>query len=143
MCLLSSLTVFVNNVMGLTSGLYCKNIKRKSWLFICTCICKRNICPCRVVFIREIELTVLQFWASQPRFILLWQMWDTVDMMFLCKTPSDKTFWTLLKVYYKIQGWRWFVAKVNIPVLLSFSKQDIPSKTSRIALLWRMCKYFW
>lgn len=28
----------------------------------------------------------------QPRFLLLWHKDDTVDIMFLCKTPSDKSF---------------------------------------------------
>ncbi len=52
-------------------------------------------------FILKFEL---QFYlrASQPRFILLWQMWDTVYMMFLCKTPSDKSF----ELYWKnLIGW--------------------------------------
>jgi hypothetical protein len=29
---------------------------------------------------------------AQLRFNLLWQLRDTVLIMFLCKTPSDKTF---------------------------------------------------
>jgi len=60
----------------------------------------------------------LQFYyrASQPRFILLWQMWDTVDMMFLCKTPSDKTFEPIESQNILIQGLRWFGAKVSVTI---------------------------
>ena len=53
---------------------------------------------------------VLLWKVPQPRFILLRQMCNTVDQMFLCKNPSDKTF----ELHWKtLQGFRWFVARVK------------------------------
>lgn len=44
--------------------------------------------------------------VAQPRFILFRQVWDPVDVMFLCKTPSDKTFELRWKLYiYTYKAW--------------------------------------
>lgn len=43
-----------------------------------------------IVFILSCKKNTKEY--AQLRFNLLWQLRDTVLIMFLCKTPSDKTF---------------------------------------------------